>query len=812
MLKDKAKNLAEKGHKGQKRKYIDVAYIEHPKAVVALLDKWGVDDDEVLAASFAHDLLEDTNISESTIKRNLGNKVLSLVEELTKPSSGDKQQWIDNMSKQASARAILIKAADRLANTRDFLKSNHADYAENYLNKAEKVFRRLKSESGKLGSKVVKNALKELDLVKEEIRKAKTSSLVSELKEIRSLCAFEFPNEKALKRYLKNHPKADPRHHTVVKQDEQKSKPDSKTKQKSKPESKKNIINPGDLKIKDKATPFTPQEHSLQPVARQKVNTMEEVYKQADEAQEQMLNWLDRGQGVDKQLGLKHFDIASGNMPDLNQEGPILITAPKKGKERAREKIEGEEGGDWSRLTDVVRASIGVDNYEDIPNVIETLRKSGMKLASKPTDRFAQPTPSGYRDIKLNVEYPNGHVGELQVHTKSMLRAKEQAHKDYETVRSIDAKAALEKRSERTEEEQKLVEEAVQKMKQTYDQAWQESLGQKKSQSKAAKELISRNEAKHYMMDDQPVRVESKRSYPVMITPDGSEKRIYNYFRFLHEAREVNERVYKKKIKEIKSKKGSSTGKMDNKTLHFLYSQQLPEQSIKGKVKLENDLASELIKVAQLLLSKKLDEKDNLIVSFNKLIDSGETAEFEYTKKDGSTKKREIVPLKVFKMKGRWVVKGYETKDPRKTEKVFYLDMIGDVEASKVEKKLSLKEMKDKIFEVYEDQIYKAVDEAIDDAYDYQDDSRPGNLYVVNEMNPKKWAVIYHTINNGKSNEVHLISLRKVLSRGRSDSAWYQKVTLYLDVNGVRDENNRWDKNNKIFSGFANLGRKWWDE
>ena len=47
--------------------------------------------------------------------------------------------------------------------------------------------------------------------------------------------------------------------------------------------------------------------------------------------------------------------------------------------------------------------------------ITQSLRKRGITPAVKPKDRFAKPTPAGYRDMLWNVKFSNGHVGELQI-------------------------------------------------------------------------------------------------------------------------------------------------------------------------------------------------------------------------------------------------------------------------------------------------------------------------------------------------------------------------------------------------------------
>ena len=89
----------------------------------------------------------------------------------------------------------------------------------------------------------------------------------------------------------------------------------------------------------------------------------------------------------------------------------------------------------------------------------------------------------------------------------------------------------------------------------------------------------------------------------------------------------------------------------------------------------------ELLDIARSLIAgtRRVDEKDNLEREFQQALRDGDTVEFEYTKKDGSKKKREVTPTALFRMKGKPAVKGIEVNDRSGREKVFYLDMIGEV-------------------------------------------------------------------------------------------------------------------------------------
>jgi len=126
-------NLAYHAHSNQFRKYGMLPYIFHPIEVTKTLWQWGIRDEYILAAALLHDTLEDTNISAEAIQHVAGSHVLSIVNELTfKGTSEEKGAYLAGFA-TASIDALLIKVADRICNTRDFLPDN---YAGIYFNKA----------------------------------------------------------------------------------------------------------------------------------------------------------------------------------------------------------------------------------------------------------------------------------------------------------------------------------------------------------------------------------------------------------------------------------------------------------------------------------------------------------------------------------------------------------------------------------------------------------------------------------------------------------------------------------------------------
>lgn len=136
----KMKELATKHHEGQLRKDDKTPYIEHPKAVVAQLKKWGYDkgdDAWVLAVAWGHDLLEDTECTEQEIRDACGDyadKVLEGIRLLTRDKEifPVKNDYICNVAEKAPLPLLAVKIADRLCNTRDFLALGRKEKAHAY--------------------------------------------------------------------------------------------------------------------------------------------------------------------------------------------------------------------------------------------------------------------------------------------------------------------------------------------------------------------------------------------------------------------------------------------------------------------------------------------------------------------------------------------------------------------------------------------------------------------------------------------------------------------------------------------------------
>lgn len=116
----------------QKRKGKDVAYVTHPIQVGFILARANASD-EVIAAGFLHDTLEDSadekKVTVEELVTEFGEEVADLVNAVTEKDKGRawherKERAMEEM-KSFSQDALLVKSGDVLSNTTELL----SDYA-----------------------------------------------------------------------------------------------------------------------------------------------------------------------------------------------------------------------------------------------------------------------------------------------------------------------------------------------------------------------------------------------------------------------------------------------------------------------------------------------------------------------------------------------------------------------------------------------------------------------------------------------------------------------------------------------------------
>ena len=117
-----ASEFATLAHQGQVRKYTEEPYIVHPQAVATIV-KNIPHTDEMVAAAWLHDVVEDTSFTILDVEYKFGSKIASLVEMLTdvsKLSDGNRKirKEIDRLHlSKASPEAKTIKLADIIDNS-----------------------------------------------------------------------------------------------------------------------------------------------------------------------------------------------------------------------------------------------------------------------------------------------------------------------------------------------------------------------------------------------------------------------------------------------------------------------------------------------------------------------------------------------------------------------------------------------------------------------------------------------------------------------------------------------------------------------
>ena len=121
---------------GQKRKYSADDYIVHPARVASIVMRHG-GTDEMVAAAWLHDTVEDTDVTPILITKMFGVDVADIVEGLTDislPDDGNraKRKSIDRMhSANASTEAQFVKCADIVDNSWD-IAENDLSFAKVY--------------------------------------------------------------------------------------------------------------------------------------------------------------------------------------------------------------------------------------------------------------------------------------------------------------------------------------------------------------------------------------------------------------------------------------------------------------------------------------------------------------------------------------------------------------------------------------------------------------------------------------------------------------------------------------------------------
>lgn len=153
---EKARIFATAAHSAvkQTRKYTGEPYILHPAEVVGIVSS--IDHtQEMLAAAWLHDVVEDTGITIETIHAEFGEKVAELVDwlsDVSKPEDGNRKtrKAIDrDHTAMAPSEAQTIKLADLISNTKS-ITEHDPKFAVTYLEEKKLLLEVLTKGDSKL--------------------------------------------------------------------------------------------------------------------------------------------------------------------------------------------------------------------------------------------------------------------------------------------------------------------------------------------------------------------------------------------------------------------------------------------------------------------------------------------------------------------------------------------------------------------------------------------------------------------------------------------------------------------------------------
>lgn len=112
----KAKAFAIRYHKGQK--YGEAPYTYHLDMVCKTLQKYKVTDQDMLAAAWLHDVVEDTEVTIDMVRAEFGDRVADLVWAVTNEAGVNRAaRHVRTYQKlKEMQEAVTLKLADRIAN------------------------------------------------------------------------------------------------------------------------------------------------------------------------------------------------------------------------------------------------------------------------------------------------------------------------------------------------------------------------------------------------------------------------------------------------------------------------------------------------------------------------------------------------------------------------------------------------------------------------------------------------------------------------------------------------------------------------
>lgn len=154
MLSKKAEQFARKKHQGQMREFSNEPYFNHVKRVSENIKKYKKShkSEELVAAAFLHDTLEDTDTTYEEIENKFGKLIASLVEEMSNNkkeiSCLSKKRYLASKlsdTEKMSSWGLCLKLSDRLDNISDLNKTS-SEFKKKYIEETEYILKTLEKK------------------------------------------------------------------------------------------------------------------------------------------------------------------------------------------------------------------------------------------------------------------------------------------------------------------------------------------------------------------------------------------------------------------------------------------------------------------------------------------------------------------------------------------------------------------------------------------------------------------------------------------------------------------------------------------
>jgi (p)ppGpp synthase/HD superfamily hydrolase len=132
--------IGEAFHRGQTRDE-GTPYFNHPVSVATILvDEIGLRDTTIICGAVLHDVIEDSDITESDVRVMFNDEIATTVQLLTKVPGIETLDYLNAIERESPKLALPIKLCDRLDNLRSLHLSKKPEKRAKYLSETTNYF------------------------------------------------------------------------------------------------------------------------------------------------------------------------------------------------------------------------------------------------------------------------------------------------------------------------------------------------------------------------------------------------------------------------------------------------------------------------------------------------------------------------------------------------------------------------------------------------------------------------------------------------------------------------------------------------